>query len=448
MEEIEGEWTQGSYVATNGVEMANADYQHSPKLAVSVGDTFYIKRASDNLTATPARFFTAYNGNTVVALESADNKGIPYTVPSGVDGIIVSYTKGWGPLKAYRRYSVTTLENSEKENTDKIFDIVASAKENGFTFNFSVNHGTPVTLNKDFEDINRFSFTFFAKLSAISGLVKISKNGGQAYGGAIGFDGTNLYTYLNSDTANRTQAHGLTFKDYVGIVFELGNSMSATYSIFTNGGSYTWNVPFWRSQYGKFVVSSENNDLSDCTLSYVPKGITTETWMFGDSYFTGSDDKRWTYYLIQTGNKNYNLNGYGGRGSSAAYNALAVLLETGRIPRRILWCIGMNDADSGAINAAWKEKFDAVKAFCDDNHVEMIGATIPNVSDASYDNTYKNAYVIASGIRYIDFASAVDPDGDGVWYDDMLSGDNIHPTAEGAKCLYSCAVNTVPELLL
>ena len=63
-------------------------------------------------------------------------------------------------------------------------------------------------------------------------------------------------------------------------------------------------------------------------------------------------------------------------------------------------------------------------------------------------NEAKNAWVKASGYRYIDFAKAVGADGTGAWYSGMLSGDNVHPTAKGAKALYTQVLIDLPEITI
>ncbi len=79
--------------------------------------------------------------------------------------------------------------------------------------------------------------------------------------------------------------------------------------------------------------------------------------------------------------------------------------------------------------------------------IQPILATIPCVP--SYDNSYKNAWVRASGYRYIDFASAVNTAQDATtWYDDMLSSDNVHPDVQGAIALATQVLTDVPEILV
>ena len=61
-------------------------------------------------------------------------------------------------------------------------------------------------------------------------------------------------------------------------------------------------------------------------------------------------------------------------------------------------------------------------------------------------NEQKNAWVRASGYRYIDFAKAVGADENGVWYSGMLSNDNVHPSVTGAKALYTQVLVDLPEV--
>ena len=114
-------------------------------------------------------------------------------------------------------------------------------------------------------------------------------------------------------------------------------------------------------------------------------------------------------------------------------------------PEKIVWCLGMNDGDDGEVDASWKACVDELMEICEARNIELILATIPNVP--SVDNTYKNAYVIASGHRYIDFASAVGASSGTTWYDNMLSSDMVHPDTQGAIALFNQAIADVPELM-
>ena len=76
----------------------------------------------------------------------------------------------------------------------------------------------------------------------------------------------------------------------------------------------------------------------------------------------------------------------------------------------------------------------------------MLFRSIPNVPDRI--NTFKNDIVKLSGLRYIDFAKAVNAEVTGAsWYNGCLSSDNVHPTIAGAKALASQVLVDFPEIM-
>jgi lysophospholipase L1-like esterase len=175
--------------------------------------------------------------------------------------------------------------------------------------------------------------------------------------------------------------------------------------------------------------------------------MNTDIWLYGDSYFSNTGVIRWTGYLVSNGYTNYLLNAYPGRNSLTALAALRKDLSFNKVPRKIVWCLGMNDADTNSSpNANWLSALNSVIAICDEYNIELILATCPIPTASDYDNTYKNEYVRNLGYRYIDFAMAVSADGSNAWYDGM-NDDGVHPTAQGALCLFNTAVAHVPELL-
>jgi lysophospholipase L1-like esterase len=144
------------------------------------------------------------------------------------------------------------------------------------------------------------------------------------------------------------------------------------------------------------------------------------------------------------GYKNWLACGYPGANSTAELQSLKSLLKIGR-PEILVWCLGMNDGDNGAVNTNWLNSLNEIKSLCDTYNITLILATIPTCPQA--DNTYKNDVVTLSGYRYIDFNSAVGVNGTS-WYAGMLSTDNIHPTELGAKSLSRQFVIDVPEITI
>ena len=140
------------------------------------------------------------------------------------------------------------------------------------------------------------------------------------------------------------------------------------------------------------------------------------------------------------------LNGFSGRQSETAFEQVKQDIEDmGGRPKRLIWCLGMNDGDgANVISREWRLATDALMELCRKYNIELILATIPNVPTVI--NTNKNKYIRYSGYRYIDFASAVGASDDNEWYSNMRE-DAVHPSAEGAKALYSQAILNVPELI-
>ena len=81
-----------------------------------------------------------------------------------------------------------------------------------------------------------------------------------------------------------------------------------------------------------------------------------------------------------------------------------------------------------------------------DNEIIPILATIPTVP--SVNNEGKNTWIRNSNYQYIDFAKAVGATPDGVWFDDMLSSDNVHPSEKGGLALYNQVLTDFPQIMI
>ena len=292
-------------------------------------------------------------------------------------------------------------------------------------------------------------------------------------GSWVEVDDTNLYVhFVNSPGSEqsgypKTYAHGLTIENNIQIEVVQKNAVTAKVRITSNG--YVYETPAdvtWFGSSGNIYMTS-TAALTNCSFGWTSSQIDTGLWLFGDSYFSLVDNKRWTYYLFQNGYTNFMLDGRPGEGSASALEDLQQLL-TISTPKIIVWCMGMNDPDSqSAVNATWKSTLDSVIEICQQKNIELILSTIPTVvggynpDTQSYNlgiHKFKDAIVRESGYRYIDFASAVGAnENTGEWFnngepDDMLEGygeqsGRVHPTVYGAKALYAQAIADCPELV-
>lgn len=289
-------------------------------------------------------------------------------------------------------------------------------------------------------------FSFLGKVTSFDKL--LIGQGFETYSGAwVEITDTKLivHNYAQSDTAVE-YTHGLTISDYIYVQI-LVSVAKADIVIFSGGESFKQTNANWYGCNGELFAKSDGSTLTDCVFSWSCQDFRKSVWVFGDSYVGLNNVARWATQLRNAGfADNVLINGYAGEASSSAVTALTNALENYGQPKQLVWCLGMNDgADSGTTPSAnYAAGIGQVEALCAEYGVELIRATIPTVPGQN--NEGKNAYVRASGDRYIDFAAAVGASSSGVWYTDMLSTDNVHPSETGAIALYHRAIADCPEL--
>jgi len=300
-------------------------------------------------------------------------------------------------------------------------------------------------------DTCAYTLNFFGKVSALTGdlILGFGQQGESFYdqSGRIKITSTKIYSYIKGDTLSSQTEHGLTISDYIAVTLHSDYKGSTFVEIKTNGGSYKWEDAAFRSNNGTLYITV-GDTMKDCHLSYQCDAIEKSTWIYGDSYLSVNSERRWPYYLVQQGYNNFMFSSTPGGTSAMCLESLKRHISWGGIPKRIIWAPGMNDKDTtDAPNSSWLEALQEVEVISKFYNIELILTTVPNVPSTLTRNINKNAYVISSGYKYIDFAQAISENGDSVWYQNMLASDNVHPDTEGAKALYSMAVATVPELL-
>ena len=284
-----------------------------------------------------------------------------------------------------------------------------------------------------------FAICFFAKITSVGTI--LLGHGRESYGYYVKIDGTNL-TYASNGVDGTAIPHGLTLEDYLGVIIEVDKVLNAKITIITKGGVFSRTQGGWTGSRGSIFCENVNASLTDAVLTWNCDDYKQAMWAFGDSYFATNTNIRWPYWVVTAWNfDNVLLNGFPGEASASAYDDLLATLNHGT-PKYLLWCLGMNDPDtSTGVNSAWLEKVEAIKTLCTQRGITLIMATIPNVTNTSYNNTFKNQYVVTSGYRYVDFAGAVsDVSG---W----LSDDGVHPNEIGARLLAVKAITDCPELI-
>ena len=272
-------------------------------------------------------------------------------------------------------------------------------------------------------------------------------HGKTAYGSSyMELNGTDAIIHNIKDNDNPVvYTHGLTISNYLYIEINV-KEYTADITIMSNGGQYIITDANWQGfSNERFFADTENSSLTDCVLVWSSGDYRKSAWLFGDSYISFDSPERWCYYLGEN-RDNILMNGFPGEDSNNSWRALRTGIQYYGKPKYIIWALGMNDgSDNGDTpSATWTYGINRMLDACDCACATPILATIPTVPSINHEA--KNTWVRNSGYRYIDFAKAVGANSSGVWYTGMLSSDNVHPTALGAKALYYEAVMDAPEL--
>lgn len=401
-----------------------------------------------------------------IGIVSASEK--TFSVSDGAYWIRFSYWAGWtinvnikGVSVKSQKYGLKRTADIEDSaiTTEKLSEDVQSKlnsisggtdrknKQGSFVRKGNLNQGESFYLPKNSVSVNEY-ITFSGIINGSFGSLLIG-HGKEEYTAAyikIEADKITAYSMLSSVPTTKIFEHGLTIENNIQVSINKEKSETVTIKVSSNGKSYSFNWSLWYGGNGQPFVQSEVGYLTDCSFGWTSKGVTSDIWAFGDSYFGVNGTIRWVAYLISEGHTNLIVNAFGGQGSVSAYEDLTNLFTIGT-PKKILWCLGMNDVDSStAVNSNWLNTYNSVKSLCESNNIELILATIPTVPTRI--NKYKNEIVRNSGYRYIDFDKAVGADETtGVWFGDMLYSDGVHPSETGALALYHQAIADMPELL-
>lgn len=242
------------------------------------------------------------------------------------------------------------------------------------------------------------------------------------------------------------QEHGLTIADCLSVKFEWFYDGSINVMLYTTTGrkAFTYSNAYVTSWYFPFVFLQGENVNAKTSITF--HEMRKATYVFGDSYLSYSGD-RWPMFVDEM-STNVLVNAYPGETSEKAYTDLQTVLSLG-IPKYLIWCLGMNDgtdADENTPSTQWVTYRDKVIEKAKENGFELIFTTIPTVPNINHQG--KNKWVRESGYRYIDFAAAVGATANGVWYDGLLSSDNVHPTGSGAIVLAGRVLTDFPEIAI
>lgn len=471
--------TSGKFIRLDGLEGINSSYCYTDYIPVSEGDIITswkwlgTKWTDTNQTI---RYITAYDNNRNVIPSSGVEKQLSYTIPSGVSYIVISVPESNLTNKMHmilKNYTSTPTEYIEyvsaeykgkasfisHDMEEKISDISIENFQNlrrckgGFVASGNLSEDVVFPNNS----VNAsYRIVVNAKITTL-GTIRIGRKTNSTSYGYFEIDGSEIRWYSTGTTLTKAYTHGLTIGKECTIIVETNPSTISAYrqyehrvTVVSGGQSYTTeNIVIQNFSKGKTCYIHTDNSALSVDASFTFYNAKSPVYAFGDSYFTWGP-ARWTGYLYDDGfADNVLTDAYSGRGSKDALESFKNLECVG-IPSYVLWCMGMNDADTAdSVNSNWQTAYDYVCDYCDNHHIELILATIPEVTNDSYRNDKKNSIVRNSGRRYVDFAKAVNAETVGsAWYDGMLASDGVHPTESGARTLYNQILVDFPEIML
>ncbi len=251
--------------------------------------------------------------------------------------------------------------------------------------------------------------------------------------------------YFNDDTQHTYEfAHGLDISGWVDVRIDKGYG-NADITITTPSGTYSKNCDWRAGNNGPVFCEATGVTLSNVDCRWWADEFDADIWLFGDSWFSMSSTARWPYYMKQDGHTDLLMSAYGGMGAASALNQFKAYLDF-ETPVYAVWCMGMNNGDyNGVINNSWLTSTQEFLRICEEKGIIPILATIPTTPKVP--NEFKNAWVKASGYRYIDFDLAVvENHSTGDWFEGWAASDLNHPAALGAVALYRQAVADFPEI--
>ena len=329
---------------------------------------------------------------------------------------------------------LVSCNDKSNENGDKEMELIAYGSEYLQTSgNMDVN--TKLSAGKaDIITDNHLIFT--AGVESFAGL-RLGHGYEDYTGSYIEIDGDFIKYYLYKGEAQRIsdEFHGLNIRENLKVEIDVDSSRVATIYVESADDSFTFVVNEWYGSNGEIFAESLGSVLPGAQLAFTADGYADDIQFYGDSYLSLSTNG-WLKFAFADGHTNALFDGFGGRGSSKAYESLIENLKHSS-PDTVVWMMGMNDGSDTDINipsAVWAENRDKLIALSTEHGFEVVFTTIPTVPTINHEA--KNKWIRESGYRYIDMAAALGADGTGEWTEGYLNPDGVHPSIPGARAIY------------
>ena len=354
------------YIVANGNISSSDTYCYSSKIPVKAGNTYtFWALYHGNVVSANARFLCAYDSeNNAVSASGSNSAVASYTVPDGIASIVVSFEQN-------RKHLFMVVEGTTQPESLLPYNLehyiakesfVSSAFGNLMRGNESIKiavstaeSGVQYDLIDHVDNKKNCSYSFFGKFSSFTS-VQIGHGKTETGACYMIIDGTNITTYKPDGTTWQIVEHGLTITDFIAVSIKVADTKAARarVTIITNGGSVTvGNIVFFGCN-GK-VHFQCGQETTDVEFVYNIMDLRKDVFVFGDSYCSLADDKRWPEYVITENDNNILISGFAGADSREEYPSFKNIVAM-KNPKYLCWFLGMNDPDrTSSINANWYE---------------------------------------------------------------------------------------------
>lgn len=240
-------------------------------------------------------------------------------------------------------------------------------------------------------------------------------------------------------TFNLAKAIGPNAKISISVENSIG-----VFTVTSESGTETLEIKnFWPGGI-PFIVNDGDKPF-EVEISFDRKSASRPFWFVGDSYFNTNNPERWPYHMQAAGCRNWMGDHLPGGHSREMLESFKHDLQFGT-PKFAVWTVGMNDPSDkdGEPNSRWLVPVQEFIKICKAKGITPVITVIPNVPKRNHNA--KAEWARKSGVRYIDWAKAVNCDEFGNWDDGLLGRDNVHPTEDGAKALWKQILKDLPEI--
>ena len=329
-----------------------------------------------------------------------------YTVPMSVENLGTIVTSSINLYAKWNTTQYTTLVTGDTINSD--FVLGEYLGDGAFRYNFSA-------------DVKSF---------AANGSIRIGMGKNVRDGAYIEITSSEIIFWKNDGDTVTKKSKGFTIPISGHITIDININGGATIEVRTASGIVTGNDNQFTAKVGEIFVEADNVSLMNCKFGLGAQAYDADVWVLADPTISFKEANSWIGELNATQmiDRVLLMSAYE-KYSTDVLSAFERALEISA-PRYAVWTFPTESGEAYDANLV------SFIALCKENGVTPILTTELTAIDPA--NAAKNAAVIASGERYIDFASFE------AYTDIYVDGAY---TALGAKSLFGKVLLDFPEVI-